>query len=144
MTMTKWIPRQSLLNVEDDFDSFLKNLYPTYDASFCALMPNVDIEELEKEFHIVAELPGVKKEDVHIQLEDNILTVTGEKKRENETDKKNIHRSERSFGNFQRTFRLPEQTDQSTIQADFKDGILNIVIPKKEAVLPKQIEINVK
>jgi len=144
MTITKWIPRQNLLNVEDDFDSFLKTLYANSDASFCSMTPNVDVVELEKDFHIAVELPGVKKEDVRIQVEDNVLSVSGEKKHEKEIDEKNIHRSERIYGTFQRTFRLPERTDQSAIQADFKDGILNIVIPKKDAALPKQIEINVK
>jgi len=93
---------------------------------------------------VTAELPGVKKDDVSINLKDNVLTISGEKKLEKKIDEKNFHQTERIFGSFQRCFRLPELVDQEKIAAEFKNGILNVSIPKLAEAEPKSIEIKVK
>ena len=106
--------------------------------------PAVDITEMENEYIVKAELPGVNKEDVKITLESNILTIRGEKKQEENIKGDNYHRTERLYGTFQRSFKLPETLKSDKIDATFKDGILIVSLPKAEEAKPKQIEIRVK
>ena len=147
MTLTRWIPRSSLVGYHDEFDR-LFNLFfsPTYEeeSSLSAFKPVVDIEENDKEFNVGVELPGIKKEDVKVNIKDNLLSISGEKKQDTKVKEKNYNRTERIFGSFQRCFRLPEMVNQDSVSAEFKDGILNIVIPKLKEAVSKQIEIKVK
>ena len=106
-------------------------------------MPLVDIAEDEKEYLITAELPEVKKEDVKVTMESGVLTVTGERKFENEETNKKWHRVERSYGSFARSFALPDNGDAAKVNAEFKDGILKVHVAKSEAAKPKQIEVKV-
>jgi HSP20 family protein len=106
--------------------------------------PLVDIIEDEKGYLITAELPRVNKEDVKVTLENGMLTIAGERRLEKEEgDKKKYHRVERSYGCFARSFALPDDSDTSSVDAQFKDGILDIRIAKSEAARPKQIEVKV-
>jgi HSP20 family protein len=105
--------------------------------------PAVDIYEQESNIEIKAELPGVDPKDVDIRLENNVLTIKGERKLDNEVKKENYHRVERSYGVFTRSFTLPSVVDPTAIKADFKDGMLRITLPKREESKPKQIQINV-
>ncbi len=109
-------------------------------------IPAVDVEETENEYLFKAEMPGMKKEDVKISLLDNVLTLTGEKRtEEKKTDKeKKYHRVERSYGAFQRSFALSSPIRAEKISASFKDGILEISVPKSEEAKPKEIDIDVK
>ena len=106
--------------------------------------PAVDIAEQENEYEVKVELPGVSKEDVKISLESNILTIKGEKKEEKEEKKTNLHRVERSYGMFQRSFTLPTTVKSDKIDATFSDGVLTITLPKVEEAKPKQIEVKVR
>ena len=105
--------------------------------------PLVDITEDENEFLVKAELPGLKKEEVKVTVDDGVLTVSGERKTEKEEKTKKYHRIERGYGKFERSFTLPEKADAAKIVADFKDGVLQVHLPKSEKVNPtaKQIEI---
>jgi len=144
MSITRWTPKRSLTYpyfVDRVLDSFFDR---SEESALPAFAPVVDIEEKEKEYVVTVELPGVRKDDVKINLKDNVLTVSGEKKSEKKIDEKNYHQTERIFGSFQRCFRLPELVDQEKIAADFKNGILNVAIPKLPEVQPKSIEIKVK
>ena len=106
--------------------------------------PLVDITEDEQAYLITAELPRVNKEDVKVTVENGMLTITGERKFEKEEgDKKKYHRVERAYGCFARSFALPDDSDTSSVDAQFKDGILDIRIAKSEAARPKQIEVKV-
>lgn len=105
--------------------------------------PSVDISESETEYLIKAELPEVKKEDVKVSLEDGVLTLQGERRQEKEEKNKKYHRVERSYGSFVRSFVLPDQVDETKVQAAFKDGMLNLHIPKSEKAKPKAIEVTV-
>jgi HSP20 family protein len=107
-------------------------------------LPAVDLVEKESEFVAKVELPGVKKEEVKITLRDNILSIRGEKKEENETKESNYHRLERSYGSFQRSFTLPTSVKNDKVEADYKDGILTITLPKAEEAKRKQIEVKVR
>lgn len=105
--------------------------------------PTVDIAETAEEFQIKAELPEVKKEDVKVAVDNGILRIEGERKQEKEEKGKKFHRVERSYGSFLRTFTLPDNVDASSVRAEFKEGILNVRLPKREQAKPKAIEIKV-
>lgn len=145
MTLTKWIPKSSLINYHNEIDRLLDSVFGTKDeiAGEYTICPRVDIEEFEKSYSIHMELPGVSKKDVTINVKENILTIEGEKKSGKDSKSDKYHRSERVFGKFHRTFRLPDQVDTEKIEAVFNDGILTVSIPKLEEALPKQIEIKI-
>lgn len=105
--------------------------------------PLVDIEETDKEYLVKAELPEVKKEDVKVTLEDGVLTIQGERRLEKEEKGKKIHRIERSYGKFLRTFTVPRDVDEKKILADFKEGVLTVHVPKAEVFKPREIEVKV-
>ena len=107
-------------------------------------VPPCDIYETEKEIVLKAELPGLKKEDVFVSLENNVLTIRGERRFEEEVKRENFHRVERSYGEFLRSFTLPTFIDANKILAEFKDGLLWVFLPKREEAKPKQIEVKVK
>lgn len=105
--------------------------------------PLVDITEDEKEYLIKAELPDMKKEDVRLTVENDVLAISGERKFEKEEKGKKYHRVERAYGSFVRSFSLPEDADGSKVTADFKEGMLQVHLPKSEKAKPKAIEIKV-
>jgi HSP20 family protein len=107
------------------------------------LLPPVDISEDDHNITLKAEIPGVKVEDVAVTLEDNVLTITGERKFKEEENKENFHRIERRYGKFTRSFTLPAGIDAENVKAAFEDGVLNITLPKREEFKPKQIMIGV-
>jgi HSP20 family protein len=106
-------------------------------------MPAVDIIEDEKEYLIKAELPDVRREDVHVNIQDGILALAGERKLEKEEKGKKFHRVERAYGWFNRTFELPMDVNPAKILAEFKDGVLKVHLPKSEEAKPKAIEVKV-
>lgn len=103
--------------------------------------PRTDISEDEKGFHLEVSLPGMKKEEVGISLDKDLLTIEGERKFENEEKGKTWHRVESSFGSFKRSFRLPEHINRDQVDAKFEDGVLRIFLPKSEKLAPKSVEI---
>jgi HSP20 family protein len=105
--------------------------------------PSVDITEDEMEWLVKADLPGVKKEDAKVTVENGVLTVSGERKSEKEEKGKKFHRIERSYGQFLRTFTLPEGADPTKVSADFKDGVLCVHLPKSKEAAAKPVEIKV-
>jgi len=147
MTLVKFNPTRDLLNIRDNFDRMVQDLFDRrFDVSesMGELTPAVNIEENENEYLISAELPGVKKSDVKITFEDGALSISGEKRVENEEKKDNFHRIERRYGVFSRSFAIPSSIVIDKIDASFKDGVLNVVLPKAEEAKPKQIEVKVK
>jgi HSP20 family protein len=106
--------------------------------------PVVDISETDSEFLIKAEIPGVDKKDVKVTVQDGVLTIQGERKREKEEKGRRFHRLERSYGAFMRTFDLPEDVDQDKLKAEFKDGMLYVHLPKTEKAMTKVIEVKVE
>jgi len=106
--------------------------------------PVMDIVESEKDFTVKAELPGMKKEDIKINIENNILSIEGERKTESEEKGKTFHRIERSYGQFYRAISLPKHVDDAKIKAEFNDGLLTITLPKAETAKTKAIEITDK
>jgi len=138
-------PLRNLLRFNRAFENVFPYA-PVWDEGLAttAWTPACDIFETDKELILKAELPEVKKEDLHLALENNVLTIKGERKFETETKEGEFHRLERSYGEFVRNFTLPNVIDQTKINAEFKDGLLRIVLPKREEAKAKQIEVKVK
>jgi HSP20 family protein len=105
--------------------------------------PAVDIAEDDKEYTIKAELPGINKEDVKVTVENGVLSISGERKSEKEEKDKKYHRIERTYGSFVRTFTLPEGTAGDKMNAEFKDGVLKLHLPKDEKAKPKTVEVKI-
>lgn len=103
--------------------------------------PNVDVYEDKDKITVKAEVPGMKKEDIEVSVEDDVLTIAGERKEEHEETKGEAFRSERFFGRFERTISLSGSVDPSKVQANYKDGVLTITLPKSEEHQRKQIEV---
>jgi HSP20 family protein len=106
-------------------------------------MPSVDISETDAEYTIKGEIPGVKKEDVKVTIQDGMLTIQGERKMEKEEKGKKFHRVECSYGSFVRSFRVPDDADEAGVKAEFKDGMLNVTLPKSAKAKPKSISVSV-
>lgn len=106
-------------------------------------LPPVDISEDDHNITLQAEIPGVKQEDLNITLENNVLTISGERKFKEEEKKENFHRIERRYGKFTRSFTLPASVNAENVNATFENGLLNITLPKKEEFKAKQITIGV-
>ena len=106
-------------------------------------MPACDVYETDKELVLKMELPEMKKEDVHLTVENNLLTLRGERKLDETIERENFHRIERQYGEFVRSFTLPTFVDGNKIFAEFKDGLLTVTLPKTPAAIPKQIEVKV-
>jgi len=105
--------------------------------------PLVDIVEDENEYLIKAELPEVNKENVKVTVQDDVLTITGERRYEKEENGKRYHRVERAYGSFARSFALPEDADGDKVAADFKDGVLKVHLPKSAKAKPKSIDVKI-
>jgi len=126
---------------EDIFNNDLFNL-PAM-ASRGATVPAVNINETDKEFELELAAPGLKKNDFKVNIDRNVLTVSTEKKEEKEEKDKNFTRKEFSYHSFSRSFTLPESINQEKIDAKYNDGVLKLVLPKKDEVIPKSKEIKI-
>ncbi len=124
-------------------DDTIKTLYPTDGEGLekGTWAPAVDIYETNDSFVVSADLPGLNKDEIQIDLKDNTLTLKGEKKFEEKVSKDNYIRVERAYGSFVRSFTLPQNVDPEKIKAKYKDGVLEVTIPKKEEAKPKQIKV---
>ena len=115
----------------------------TQEQTLTTWAPAVDIYEGENELVVKADLPDVKPEELDIRVENNILTIRGERKFEKKVDEKNYLRVERAYGSFARSFSLANTVNTDAIKADYKDGVLTLSVPKREEAKPKQIKVNV-
>ena len=145
MAFTRWDPFRDLSMLQDRmnrlFEDAGRGWRPDEAAATTTWSPAVDIFETENEIMVQAELPGVDRKDIILNLENNVLTLKGERRFEKETKQENYHRIERSYGAFSRAFSIPAIVDEEKIRADYKDGILKIALPKKDQVKTKQIRI---
>ncbi len=155
MSLVRWSPAQDLaafpsdvLNIQREinrmFNSFFRRETEDESLATTAWNPAVDIAEHDDEYVVRVELPGVAKDDVKVVIQENMLAIRGEKKQEKDTKGSNYHRVERSYGTFQRSFSLPSNVKGDKIDASFKDGVLNIVLPKAEEAKRKEVEVRVK
>ncbi|MEJ2615123.1 MAG: Hsp20/alpha crystallin family protein [Ignavibacteriaceae bacterium] len=130
MTLIKYEPFRELENFDDKIQSLL-NTFPDLNSEYeDSFYPKIDISEDEKNIYVDSELPGIKKNDIKITLNDNILTISGEKKNERKEKDLSFFRTERVYGVFSRSFTIPGEINPDTIDAKFEDGILKMVIEK--------------
>jgi HSP20 family protein len=139
LALRNWDPFAELARFEDDMKRFMGPAGKRGNV----FSPAVDILEDKEAVILSMELPGMKSEDVHVQVEDGYLTIRGERKHEKETSEKNVHRLERSYGEFTRSFLLPENVKADAVVASLKDGVLKLQLPKTEQAKPKKVEIKV-
>jgi len=146
-TLTRWEPLREM----EEFQNRISTLFGRpprrgngrEEITLPEWTPLADITEDEKEYLIKAELPEMKKEDVKVTVENGVLTISGERKFEKEEKKKKYHRVELGYGTFMRGFALPDDADFSKVNAEFKNGVLRVHVPKSEHAKPKQIEVKV-
>jgi HSP20 family protein len=146
MALIRWDPFHDLLTLQDRMDRLFQDSMTRdrgYEQSLAPgfWSPPVDIYETDEAVILKAELAGLNKNDVTIEIKDSNLVLRGERKFEKDIKEENYHRIERSYGFFSRTFALPQIVDSSKVTATFKDGLLEIMIPKVKDARPKQIEI---
>jgi HSP20 family protein len=127
------------------FESFLYDWpYRSLENNQAAWIPAVDILEKDGNLVLEAHLPGVTEKDIDVKLEGHVLTLTGERKLENEENQNNYHRRESSYGAFSRSFTLPDTVDAEKIKADYKNGILTVTIPQRPEVRPRSIPVAIQ
>jgi len=151
MAIVRWEPFRDLAGLQERmnrlFEDSLRSRGTSGQEDDWALggswAPPVDIYEHEGNIVLKAEIPGIDPKDVELRVENNVLTVKGHRKLEEEVKRDNYHRIERAYGIFTRSFTLPTTVDAEKIKADYKDGLLKVVLPKREEAKPKQISINV-
>lgn len=141
-------PFSELGRIQDEFNRAFNSVMPRVfggeDSFFGRWSPNVDIYEDQNSLVLEADLPGLKPEDFKLAIENYKLTLSGERKLEKDEKSENYHRVERSYGSFTRVFTLPPTVDVENVNAEFKDGVLRVTLPKREEAKPRSIEVNIK
>jgi len=148
MNLVKWDPFREMEDVSNRLNRiFGRSLARAGSGNEMLAMadwaPSVDISETDTAYLVKTEIPGVKKEDVKVTIQDGMLAIQGERKMEKEEKDKKFHRIERSYGSFMRSFRVPEDADENSVKAEFKDGMLNVTLTKSEKAKPKSINVSV-
>jgi HSP20 family protein len=147
MALIRWEPARELNTIQSEmnrlFNSFFDSPTPSNSAAPRRWIPAMDLSESEQEFVLRADLPGLDENDVNIELEDSVLTVSGERKSEHEERKEGYYRVERASGKFSRSLTLPEGVDPEQINASFENGVLEVHIPKPEQRKPHRVAISV-
>ena len=147
MNLTRWEPFRETNEFFRNFSPPMFGKWPQFFGEDGEMKiewsPAVDIKETEKEYLVKAELPGVKREDVKVSLEDGVLMIEGERRQEKDSEGEKTHRVERFYGTFCRSFTLPESADATAIRAESKDGVLKVHVPKLkiEKRLPLEIKV---
>ncbi len=149
MAIVRWDPFRDLVSLQDRmnrlFDESLRGRGGedewTLGGSWA---PAVDIYEQEGDIVLKAELPGIDPKDVDIRVENNVLSLRGQRKFESDVKKESYHRVERAYGNFARSFTLPNLVDTEKIKAEYRDGVLSLTLPKKEEAKPRQIQVQIR
>ena len=152
MAIVRWEPFRDLVSLQERMNRLFDESFRSRGAGAGqeddwalggSWAPAVDIYEQDGNIVLKAELPGVDSKDTELRVENNVLTLRGQRKFDHEVKKENYHRVERAYGAFTRSFTLPTVVDTENIKAEYKDGVLRVVLPKREEAKPKQISINI-
>jgi len=142
--LTRWEPFREMHSLQNRLNRLFEEQYSSQEAmTTSAFVPAVDIYEDQHGIQLKLEVPGIDEKDLDIKVENNVLTVSGERKFENEQKEENFHRIERRYGCFTRSFTLPNTVDAEKITADYNNGVLSIRLVKREEAKPKQIKVNI-
>jgi HSP20 family protein len=150
MAIVRWEPFREMVTIQDRMNRIFEEAFRANrradseeDYALAAWAPAVDIYEQDGNIVLKAELPGVDPKDVDVRVENNVLTLRGERKLDSDVKKEGYHRVERAYGSFGRSFTLPTVVDTEKIKAEYKDGVLRLTLPKREEAKAKQISISV-
>ena len=149
MTLIRWDPFRNMATLQDRINHIFEETFPRYrevdqDITAGAWTPAVDVYETEEGIIVKADLPGVSKADVAVEIKDNFLHIRGERKTDRPVAEESYYRQERCFGTFHRSFRLQTSVDPGKVKARFKDGVLEVQIPRPEEDPPKRITVDVE
>jgi HSP20 family protein len=144
-SITRWDTYSGLSGLQEQVNRLFESSFSRRadNSAVTTWAPAVDIFETENELVVKADLPDVNEKDIDVRVENNMLTVRGERKFEEKAEKENYLRVERTYGTFSRSFRLPNTVNNETIQADYKNGVLTVTLPKRAESKPKQVKVNV-
>ncbi len=144
-TLTRWEPFRGVTSLQEQVNRLFNDAFERQgeESSLTAWAPAVDIYETEHELVVKADLPDVDPKDLDIRVENNVLTIRGERKFEKKVNEENYLRVERAYGSFARSFTLANSANSDAIKADYQNGVLTLTIPKREEAKPKQIKVNV-
>ncbi len=141
MTLVRRNPWQDLEAIQHRLNDLFSDAPATTNQETNQWIPAVDIRETEDALHMYAELAGISKEDVSLEVKDGVLTIAGERRYEKDVDEENVHRIERAYGRFTRSFSLPRNVNADAVEARMEDGVLHIRLPKLDSAKPKSIAI---
>jgi HSP20 family protein len=141
MAIVRWDPFREMTQVQSQFNRLIDQVWGDRRESW---LPAIDVFDTKEAVVLKAELPGMDPDDIQIEVEDNVLTVKGERRFEEEVDEERYYRVERRYGSFQRSIALPQTVKATDISASYEDGILTITVPKVEEQQPKRIEVKAK
>jgi HSP20 family protein len=144
MSISRWDPFQDLQSFRDEMNRTLNRWFSREEGDEPAprrWMPALDVTETNDAYHIDIEVPGMRPEDINVTVDQGMLTVSGERRSEEEKDDRSYHRVERRYGSFRRSISLPRDVDATRVQASYDKGVLRLEIPKSEASQPKRIEV---
>ena len=142
MTLMRWSPWQELESMNRQLSRLLDDNENPIKKEAGQWMPSVDIRETEEAIVVEAELPGIDKKDVSLEVKDGVLTIAGERRYEKGVKEENVHRIERSYGSFTRSFSLPRNIDPEKVEASMKDGILEVRMAKRESAKARSVTID--
>ena len=145
MAIIRWDPFRDMVTLREKMNRLFEDVFTgrgeDKELAASTWAPAVDIYETENELIMTAEVPGIEEKDIEIKIEDNTLSLRGERKFEKETKEENYHRIERSYGSFYRAFTLPNSIDPDRIQAEHENGVLKISMPKRQELKPRKVKI---
>ena len=144
-TIARLEPFRGLSNLQDQFNRIFNETLRTQtdESAMTAWAPAVDIYETPNELVVKADLPDVNEKDIDVRVENNLLTIRGERKFEKSVSEENFLRVERAYGSFSRSFSLPNTVNPEAIRAEYKNGVLNVTLPKREESKPRQVKVTV-
>lgn len=142
-TLSRYYPNRDVAGLQDEVERMFRTFFGDTDrpSTAGAWSPALDVEETEDRFTLHVELPGVSADEVDITLEENILTISGERRFYDQAETEGFRRIERRFGRFHRAVRLPDRVDGEKVEAHYRDGLLHITVPKAEEARPRRIEV---
>jgi len=144
MLLTRFDPMRDFRDLDERMKNVINMPSESEVTNVTGFTPTVNTREGEYAYHVEVDLPGVKKEDIHVDVKDDILTISGERKTKEEVNEKDYHKIESFYGSFHRSFTLPDNTDIENIEANSEDGVLEVVIPKLKETNKESKKIEVK
>lgn len=134
-------PRRSAWDLQDEFHRFFEDFGQDLSPAEEEFRPAMDIRETDEAYIVEADVPGIKKDDIQIEVNNDVLTIKGERKEEHEEKEKDYHRMERQYGSFRRSISIPGGIKHDAVEAKFDDGVLRVTLPKREDTKPRRIEV---